>query len=321
VTGEREVTFGVPVYRGHEFVADTLRTIQAQTFRDFRVLISVDGPDPASEAACRPFLADPRFSVEVQPENLGWIGNINWLMERTETPFWCYQQQDDLLDPRYLETLLGHADEAPEAAVVYCDLAAFGTEEARLIQPTVTGAPFARQLSLLLEHHTAVAFRGLTRVHALRYSGGVRDNAADGFAAELGWCAAAARSGELHRVPETLYRKRFHEGGESASWFRWPEDRRAHAWVVHCADMLEQALSLDVESHVHRMLWAAAAGRVVAPHRYPRFLPSYDTAKGHRTLLDLYLRHLRRDRAMDYPKLLGARWRQLYRWARELSAP
>src|SRR5215813_12101835 len=120
------VTFGVPVYRGELFLEETLQSIQQQTHRDFEVIISLDGPQPAAEALCQPFLRDSRFRLVTQPERLGWVGNLNWLMAQVATPYWCYQQQDDLLDPRYLEILVDYARHAPEAAVVYCDMEAFG---------------------------------------------------------------------------------------------------------------------------------------------------------------------------------------------------
>src|SRR5436190_1215596 len=124
---DKTVTIGVPVYRGELFLEETLRSIQQQRHGDFRAIISIDGSDPASEAICQPFLKDERFELVVQPENLGWVANINWLMERVESPYWCYQQQDDLIDPRYLEVLIDYAQRAPEAAVVYCDIETFGS--------------------------------------------------------------------------------------------------------------------------------------------------------------------------------------------------
>ena len=88
------VTLGVPGYRGERFMAESLDSIRAQTCPDFEVLISLDGPQPSLEEVCRPFLDDPRFRLVVQPERLGWVGNINWLMDHTTTPYWVYQQQD-----------------------------------------------------------------------------------------------------------------------------------------------------------------------------------------------------------------------------------
>jgi len=320
VSGGEEVTLGVPVYRGQDFVAETLRSIQAQTHRDLRVIISVDGPDAASEEACRPFLSDRRFRLVVQPETLGWVRNISWLMDQVETPFWCYQQQDDLLEPRYLATLVEHARRAPEASVVYCDIETFGELEGTITQSSLTGTPFARQMTQLLERHSAVAFRGLTRAEALRHTGGVRPNEADDFSCDTGWVAAAARFGEHHRVPLSLYRKRYHPAGVHGGWWKWADERRVRAWVVHCADMLEQAMTIEAGRAERRLLWAAAATRAVSDRACPGYLPEpLRSSAGRRELLDSFLRYIREEREVDLPRLLGARWRRLGRWAGEFS--
>jgi len=113
------MTIGVPVYQGEAFIEETLRSIQDQTHRNIEVIISLDGPQPASEQRCQPFLKDSRFRIVVQPERLGWVGNINWLMAQAETPYWYCNAQDDLVDRCYVETLLWHTQQMPAAAVVF----------------------------------------------------------------------------------------------------------------------------------------------------------------------------------------------------------
>jgi GT2 family glycosyltransferase len=303
-------------------VAETLHSIREQTHRDLRVVISVDGPDPESEEACRPFLEDARFRMVVQPENLGWAQNISWLMDQVETPFWCYQQQDDLLDPRYLETLVEHARTAPKASIVYCDIKTFGDKDATLAQPSLTGTPFARQLTQLVERHAAVAFRGLTRLDALRRVGGVPTNEVGCFSCDTAWVSAAARYGEHHRVPVSLYFKRYHPAQVHPGWAKWPGERRARAWIVHCADLLDQAMATDADQAERRLLWVAAAARVVSNRAYPGYLPDSSlSTTGRDDLLETFLRYVRNERAVDLPRLLGARWRRIRRWARELSLP
>jgi glycosyltransferase involved in cell wall biosynthesis len=311
------VTLGVPVFRGEAFVTETLGSIQAQTHRDLRVLISVDGPDAASEEACRPFLDDARFELIVQPENLGWVENLNWLMARVETDFWCYQQQDDLLDQRYLETLVGQAARSPEAAVVYSDIRTFGDARQRLIvQPSVTGGSVARQLSLLLDHRAAVAFRGLTRSAAAR-DARVRRNIADDFAADTTWMAAVAGAGELHRVPGGLYHKRYHRTNVHTAWGRWAPERRARAWLVHCADMLEHAMEAEGTVGERWLLWLAVVERLRARRTAGAYLEeALMRESGPPPLLDDFMAHVRHERVIDLPALLGSGWRVIRRRTR-----
>jgi len=320
--GSEEVTVGVPVHRGGRFVAETLHSIRRQTHRDLRVIISVDGPDSESEEACRPFLEDPRFRMVVQPRTLGWAQNTSWLMNEVQTPFWCYHPHDDLLDPRYLETLVQHARTAPEASIVYSDIVAFGDWEATLSQTSLTGTPFVRQLTQLVARQWAIAFRGLTRLDALRATGGVPTNEVDCYLSDTAWVSAAARYGEHHRVPASLYFKRYHRASVLAGWPTWPDERRAHAWIVHCADLLEQAIAIEADESERRLLWVAAAERVVSDRATPSYMPDWSrTTAGREDLLESFLDYVSDERSVDLPRLLGARWRRIRRWARELSLP
>jgi len=307
------VTLGVPVYRGERFIEETLRSIQRQTHPHIEVIVSVDGPDARAEALCAPFASDPRFRLVVQPRRLGWVGNITWLMSQVRTPFWCYQQQDDLLDPRYLEVLLDYARNAPEAAVVYCDIEAFGEYRATIVQSSVTGSAAARQLALLYEHHAAVAFRGLTRAQAL--ANGIPPNEIDNFACETAWMAAMARWGELRRVPVTLYRKRYHDDNEHTKWDRWPLEKRTKAWIVHCAAMLEQAMLVDATAHERRLLWLAAVGRLISPRTAARYLPVADLDAAQRAvMLYAFFDHVWTVRGIDVAALLEASWDDIRHW-------
>ncbi|MEN3332079.1 MAG: hypothetical protein V7641_1444 [Blastocatellia bacterium] len=311
------VTIGVPVYRGESFIEETLRSIQRQTHQGIEVIISLDGPEPASEALCQPFLKDSRFRLVVQPERLGWVGNINWLMAQVETPYWYYHQQDDLVDPRYVELLLDYAQQTPEAAVVYCDILAFGSLSGKFIQPSVTGTASARLLALLYEHHPAVAFRGLTRLEALHHSGGIRTNEVENASADTTWMAAVARWGELRRLPLELYRKRYHADNTHMKWTVWPADKRTRAWIVHCADMLEQAMLVEASVQERRLLWLAAVGRLVSPRTAFGYINAANlTATERLFLLDAFIEEIVAVRAMEIPEWLEADWQDIQQWSR-----
>ena len=48
------IMVGVPVFEGWDVVGETLQSIRDQQYSNFRVLISVDGADERSRAACEP---------------------------------------------------------------------------------------------------------------------------------------------------------------------------------------------------------------------------------------------------------------------------
>ena len=320
VAGTPHVTIGVPVYKGELFIEETLRSIQAQTYRHLEVVISLDGPQPISEERLKPFLRDSRFRMVVHAERRGWVGNVNWLMEQAETPYWCCLPQDDLVAPRYVETLLLHAQRYPEAAVVYCDIVGFGTQSPRYVQPSVTGSAFARQFVLLHEHHAAVAFRGLTRVEALRHAGSIRANEVESFSTDTTWMAAMARWGDLQRLPVPWYQKRYHANNEHLKWNEWTGEKKTRAWMTHCVDMLEQAMLASATTHERRVLWLAGVGRLWAS-RFG-FLPASRSAPGEReSLLGQFVEYLKTVRYLDIPGCLDDRWGNIRRWTEVFFGP
>jgi hypothetical protein len=312
------VTIGVPVYRGELFIEETLRSIQSQTHQAIEVVISLDGPQPIAVELCRPFLNDSRFRLVTQPQRLGWVANLNWLMSRVTTPYWCFHQQDDLMDPQYLEVLVDYARRTPEGAVFYCDIEAFGSLTTTFAQPSVTGSASARQLALLYEHLTAAAFRGLTRLEALTLADGIPANEVESFACDTVWMSAIARWGELRRVPVTLYRKRYHAGNEHMRWFTWPIEKRIKAWTVHCAAMLEQAMLVEATAQERRLLWLATVARLASSRTAARYLPIADwTAVERSSLLDAFIDYVPTATDLDIPALLESSWTEVRGWSRE----
>ena len=83
------ITVGLPVFNGADLVGKALDGLKRQTFSDFEVIISVDGGDQETAAACEPFLADSRFRMIVQRKRLDWVGNFNWLLQQKHGEFFA----------------------------------------------------------------------------------------------------------------------------------------------------------------------------------------------------------------------------------------
>jgi GT2 family glycosyltransferase len=270
---------GVPAYRGVAYIAEALRSLQRQTHRDLAVLISVDGTDEETAAACAPFLRDSRFKLVIQPARLGWAANTSFVMAQNECPFWHYLAQDDLVEPDYVATLLAHARANPQAAVTFCDIQCFDENTDRIGQSPVLGPAAAREISLMLGQHAAVALRGLTRQYALQQTHGLRENEVANFSADTVWMASAARAGELHRVPAALYRKRYHRDNVHTKWAAWPPAQRVKGWQAHCRDMLFEAAQAEATVPERRLIWGAALARLTSTSTEFGYIPAatFDT--------------------------------------------
>lgn len=294
----------VPVWRGADFVAETLSSILSQQGAELIVRISVDGADSESADVCSKFLSDSRCELTVQPKRLGWVDNTSWLLEKAEGDYVCIQPHDDLIAEDYLRSLLRVAQTEPAASVVYSDIDVFGETEGTVTQPSVTGSPVVRQLALLLDHWPAVAFRGLTRLSAVREVGPLSGSPYRNFSADTVWMAQLARTGELRRVPLSLYRKRISPNSTHRAWFRWRREDKLAAWGQHCADMLAEALAIrDLDASSRQMLVHAALLRSVKPRAFFRDAP-FSTAE-RRKMASVFIEAARQSPIICLDKIFG----------------
>ncbi len=251
------VTLCVPVFNASTVLAETLRSIQTQTFENFCVSISVDAGHDHSAAIGQAFVEDKRFVLSEQPERLGWVDNCNWLISRVRTPFFCIIPHDDLLEPNYLARLIATAESYPRAAVVYSDLSKFGERQIEsLAQPAITGHPFTRALTFLVEHYNAVAFRGLVRTASPARACLLEHNPFDDFAEDTIWLMKLAMQGDLIRVPEPLYRKRITNSSARRQWPPRSKDKELHfaAWAHHCFELAILVFGGDFSTMQQKLL-------------------------------------------------------------------
>jgi glycosyltransferase involved in cell wall biosynthesis len=110
-----QVTVGVPVYNGAEFLEKSLACIRDQTFRDIEVLIFDNCSEDATPEIAKAFCAeDSRFHYFRQPENIGCTPNFLGLLKAASTPFFMWRAADDTSELNYIETLLAVLQNHPE---------------------------------------------------------------------------------------------------------------------------------------------------------------------------------------------------------------
>lgn len=234
------ITVCVPVYNAALFVTETLQHIAAQEFADFRVVVSVDCSDDNSLELCRAFATDSRFEIIGQPTRLGWVGNVNALIAGVDTPMFCIVPHDDLIDPRYLTVLHDALMRDDRVGCAYSDLEMFGEMRGVIQQPSVRGNKQHRFLDVLLNHYSSVAFRGLVRRHDPNDRPLMPSGLPNDFAADTAWLISLASLGDLLRVPQLLYRKRYLASSVHAAWQKGTRSAQllAYAHLIACCTRL-----------------------------------------------------------------------------------
>ncbi len=111
----------IPAYNAEATLAETLDSVQAQTFKDFEVVICDDGSTDTTLALARGYaLEDPRITV-VSQENRGSGGAYNTAVRAASSQLIVMLSADDLLLPGHLREMDRFISEHPEAGICTCD--------------------------------------------------------------------------------------------------------------------------------------------------------------------------------------------------------
>lgn len=115
----------IPAYNAAAYIAETLESVFAQTYRDFEIIVVNDGsPDTAAlEAALQPF-ADRLTYLKQQ--NCGVSAARNAGICAAHGRYVAFLDSDDLWEPSFLETQLAMLERDPSLDMVYADGLIFG---------------------------------------------------------------------------------------------------------------------------------------------------------------------------------------------------
>ena len=109
----------VPVYNNERHAAAALRSVLAQTFHVWELLVVDDGSTDRTPDVLAQFAGEPRVTL-MRQANAGPAAARNAGIRRARGEFVAFLDGDDEWLPAYLATLLALAERQPTAAVYYC---------------------------------------------------------------------------------------------------------------------------------------------------------------------------------------------------------
>jgi len=209
------VSLIVPSYRAAKFLPELCRSVQAQTFSDFEMLIVDDGSPDDIPAAVGPFLKDSRFRFWSWRINRGVSETTAFAISQMRGEFWCYPGADDILEPEFLATRLDALRSYPTAVLAHGPPQIVDENglllhlDSTCIRPdSIT--PGSRVLRQLLQHNffntPSVFARSCAVRKVLPYFTVSWRYAQDWFL----WILLAATGGDVLWQPEKLHRYRVH---------------------------------------------------------------------------------------------------------------
>src|SRR5882757_5110007 len=120
-----KISVVVTCFNCPDYVGDAIRSVARQTLGDFDCVIVDDAStDNSAEIVQRTLdaLSDPRFSLVRLPKNVGQTGATRAGLARTQAPFVCFLDSDDLWNEDFLERhLAAHLNETYAVGFTACN--------------------------------------------------------------------------------------------------------------------------------------------------------------------------------------------------------
>jgi len=223
-----KITIVLAAYRSAEFIGRTLDSICGQTCPDFTCLIADDCSDDGTLERIRDRVGDdPRFVLQKNPQNIGWVPNVNQLLDQVKTPYFMIMPHDDELRPDYLMKTMQALENQPEAIGAYTDLVLKHSSHQEALQNHAWAEeidPVKRGLQQLSRNENWwIPYRALIRWNRAK-DVRLRKHPLGEFEADLAWLLDLGLRGPMVRIPEQLYEKHHLPNSLSRSWRQGPGD-------------------------------------------------------------------------------------------------
>ena len=202
----------MPAYKQAQYVGEAIRSVLAQTFTDWELLIGDDGsPDNVAEEVEKAAAGDQRVKF-CSFENRGAAGARNFLAEQARGTYLLPLDADDLIRTTYIEKCLEEFIRHPEASVVYCKWQSFGaTRHTRELK-------YTGYRDLLADN--SIFISAMYRRADFERAGGYDDKMRKGFEDWEMWIRLLDGDSVVIQIPEPLflYRRKKESLSVSASY-------------------------------------------------------------------------------------------------------
>ena len=148
------LTIGLSIYNPGAFLEPALKSIFAQTFQDWELILVDDSSDDGSTKLLS-FMDDPRVRFLKAGPKRGLAARLNQIVQAARAPYVARLDADDMLDDTRLERQINYLRAHPEVDVVGCGLAIldnrgeptglrlFGTDHASICADPLQGIHLA----------------------------------------------------------------------------------------------------------------------------------------------------------------------------------
>lgn len=214
----------LPCYNAEPFIKRTLSCLKQQTYPNFRVIISDDCSTDNTVSVIKSFISDDdRFHLIQQEQNLGWIDNVDFLLEKAanEGTYIFIMPHDDTIEKNYIQKLVTALEDNQAAVLAFSDMNFNDRDSSEVASYTVQEGIKDRinRVKILLKRKQLwwTAYRGMMRSDVVEKIIPSQKNLLGNneYAADWYLLIRLAMHGEFVRIPDVLYTKYYHEKNKS----------------------------------------------------------------------------------------------------------
>jgi glycosyltransferase involved in cell wall biosynthesis len=118
------VSVVIPAYNAEPYLAATLESVLAQTFRSFEIIVVDDGSTDATKKIAEDYRG--RGVSVLSQTNAGTAAARNRALSVVRGRFIALLDSDDLWEPDHLKTMVQFLERQPDVSIAFCDSLFFG---------------------------------------------------------------------------------------------------------------------------------------------------------------------------------------------------
>lgn len=196
------VSVMIPYYNCKEYIAETLASVEAQTYGNIETLIVNDGSDPEHAAALENLLAEKPHIRYATQTNQGVAAARNHAARLALGRYFLFLDADDIILPEYIAKCVSILESDAACKLVYPQAEFFDAKSGEWNMPLYCN------LANLLGHNCIPAI-AMHRADDFSVIGGFDESLASHEDWDL-WIRLLVKGGNVYRIPHILfqYRKR-----------------------------------------------------------------------------------------------------------------
>ena len=257
------LSIGMPLYNATRYLEASFRSLVAQDFTDFEIIVSDNASTDGTWAICERFAAtDPRVRLHRNERNLGVAANFNGVARLARGELFKWLAYDDLMEPNFLSACVAELDRSGARTVLAYPRTRLIDDAGQLVSDYEDDLDirnrfaFQRVGAFARRWNLCNPVYGVIRRDALMRTGLERPY----VSGDVPLLFELALQGEFHEVPERLFLRRFHAASSlgNAETFYHPDAPRRRSFPSWRLSAGILSVLLNAEAPV-AVRWSSAA--------------------------------------------------------------